>query len=242
MTEIFDDLTMGRDIGSITSGDIQITGSISGQIITLNSGGYIELPATQVVNVSGQTVVLASGFVGSVGITDDAGANMVGVGAYSNTDDNIGNLQSLLTTSFNFGYNPDSGKWSRLRVNKSGQGTLVVASSGVDHIVTGKYGTRTILFSGYGTTNTVVVSGFGFLQHERATIVLTNIGEGSGANYSVIGHAMSGVIKYVITSGVIYSGDIVRETISDPYEWIDIGVDSTQDNFSGQVTVVAVRR
>ena len=164
MSEVYEDLTIPTDIGVITSGDINITGSISGQIITVNSGATVSLPATQVVKVSGE------------------------------------------------------------------------------QIVTSKNGASVTLFSGYGATNTVVVSGFGFLQHERATIVLEHLGGGSGANYSVIGHALSGAVKYTITSGAIYSGDVVAETISDPYEWLDIGIDNTQDNFSGLVTVAVVRR
>lgn len=284
MSETFEDLSIPTDIGAITSGDITITGNISGQTVVVASGTYVQLPATQVVKISGATVSITSGQVvqlpatqvvnvsgqivsitsgqtiqlpatqvvkvsGEMVVLASGDGAMTVAGAGGVVDAGIrdadavwGDKRALFTFPYNIGYDADGNSWNRIRVNKSGQGALVVASSGLDHIVTGKYGKRNILFSGYGTTNTIVTSGFGFLQHERATISLSHLGGGSGINYNIIGHTMSGVVKYAITSGVIYSGDITVETISDPYEWIEVGADSTQNNFSGQVTVVAVRR
>jgi hypothetical protein len=131
--------------------------------------------------------------------------------------------------------------WRGVRVSGTVAVSGVVQISG-ETIITAKNGATSVLFSGYGTTNTVVYSGFGFTQHEAATFVLTHLGNGSGINYSIRGYVLSGVAPYVLSSGTINSGDVSVETITDPYSWIDIGVDSTQDNFSGLLTVAVLRR
>jgi hypothetical protein len=131
--------------------------------------------------------------------------------------------------------------WRGVRVSGTVAVSGVVQISG-ETIITAKNGATSVLFSGYGTTNTVVYSGFGFTQHEAATFVLTHLGNGSGINYSIRGYVLSGVAPYVLSSGTINSGDVSVETITDPYSWIDIGADSTQDNFSGLLTVAVLRR
>jgi hypothetical protein len=132
-------------------------------------------------------------------------------------------------------------------IHRGTQVSGTVAVSGVvqisgETVTTAKNGVVSVLFSGYGTTNTVVYSGFGFTQHEAASIVLTHLGNGSGINYSFRGYVLSGTAPLVLSSGTIDSGDTVVETITDPYSWVDIGADSKQDNFSGLLTVAVLRR
>ena len=119
--------------------------------------------------------------------------------------------------------------------------TQVVKVSG-EQVVVNYDGVTTVLFSGYKCTNTIVTSGVGFLQYGKATLSFTNTGGGSGVNYSVIGYTLSGVIGKALTSGTIYSGATNIETITDPYSWLDVGADNTVDDFSGSVTVIAVRK
>jgi len=218
--------------------DTQIV-NISGQTVQLQSGTTVQLPSTQVVNVSGQTVVVASGFNGWVTLTQNGIESSIITAGVDGVDNTV---NQLMVGGFHYAYDADANKWNRVRVNKSGQGALVVASSGQDHIVTGKHASSVILFSGYGTTNTIAVSGIGFAIHEQATVYIENLGGGSGINYSVRGHIVSGLLIDALISGTIHSGTIETQTLSDAYEYIDVGIDSTQDNFSGLVTVGLVRK
>ena len=128
----------------------------------------------------------------------------------------------------------------------SGQGVILPATQVVkvsgEQVVVNYDGVTTVLFSGYKCTNTIITSGVGFLQYGKATVSFTNTGGGSGVNYSVIGYTLSGVIGKALTSGTIYSGATNIETITDPYSWLSVGADNTVDDFSGTVTVVAVRK
>jgi len=128
----------------------------------------------------------------------------------------------------------------------SGQGVILPATQVVkvsgEQVVVNYDGVTTVLFSGYKCTNTIITSGVGFLQYGKATVSFTNTGGGSGVNYSVIGYTLSGVIGKALTSGTIYSGTTNIETITDPYSWLSVGADNTVDDFSGTVTVVAVRK
>ena len=238
MSTVFEDLTIPLDIGEITSGHITIIGSISGQMVVITSGAFgsvitdvsgqtvklesgttIQLPTTQIVKISGDTVSITSGQIVQLPATQ------------------------VVKVSGETVFVKGSGEWFEVHVLSGGEpvGTVTTDVSG-QTVITAKYGTAFILFSGYGTTNTIVVSGFGFLQHEAATIGFTNLGEGSGINYNVKGYVVSGIMPQYLTSGTIYSGDVVAETISDPYSWVEVGVDSKQDDFSGLVTITAARR
>ena len=130
----------------------------------------------------------------------------------------------------------------------SGQGVILPATQVVkvsgEQVVVNYDGAVTTLFSGYPCTNTIVTSGIGFLQYGKATFSFTNtgIGAGSGVNYSVVGFTLSGVISKALASGTIYSGGTEIQTITDPYSWLNVGADNTQDNFSGNITVIVVRK
>lgn len=133
---------------------------------------------------------------------------------------------------------------STQQIQLSGQGvflpdTQVVKTSGE---ATTKTTVGMFLFSGYGCTNTVEYSGASFTVFEDATVVLEHLGEGSGADYWVRGYALSGVTAYVLGSGIMNSGDTALVTIATPYEWIEVGVENTQTDFSGLVTVLLARR
>ena len=228
MSEWFDDLSIPMDIESglvviTVSGEYFVTdisgqtvklqsgtsviSQISGQMVQLQSGTVVGLPNTQIVKISGEQVVVASGVV----IHREL----------------LSGLQTIIGSI-------------------SGQGvflpaTQVVKTSG-ETTVTAKNVDTLFLFSGYGTTNTIVTSGFGFTTKEAAAINLTHGGGGSGINYSVIGYIVSGIIPYVITSNTLYSGNVIVQTLSDPYSWVDIGIDSKQDGVSGIITVVVARK
>lgn len=53
----------------------------------------------------------------------------------ANVDGESVGTQRLETKSILYGYEEDGDEWNRIRVNKSGQGALVVASSGQDYIL-----------------------------------------------------------------------------------------------------------
>ena len=230
MSEWFDDLSIPMDIESglvvITVSGQWFSTSVSGQHLVISSGAI----ATVITDVSGQTVKLESGTtvqLPSTQVVKTSGEQVVVASGAVIHRALLSGLQTIIGSI-------------------SGQGvflpaTQVVKTSG-ETVVTTKQGTAFTIFSGYGATNTIVTSGFGFLEHERATIVLSHLGGGSGINYAVTGYAISGIVPYVITSASIYSGNAIRETISDPYSWISVDVDNKQDNFSGIVTVVVVRR
>ncbi len=235
------DLSIPFDIGDVSvllSGEIIAT--VSGQHIIIGSGGfpigevtvksgeYLTIQQPLPVKVSGEVVSVASGVEINYRTDKLSGLQVI----------NASGLQVIVQAP--------------LVVKISGE-TLSIAS-GVEvisrpsnlsgqNVISNKDGEAIVLFSGYSTTNTVVYSGFGFLKHEAATILLTHLGDaGSGINYTIRGAVLSGAIQYSIVSGSIYSGDVVVETLSDPYSYVDVGIDSKQDTNSGQVTVTVVRR
>ena len=203
-----------------------------------------------VVASSGQDHIVIQSLSGEIR-TDSAGNLKIGINGtngiqaevFGNAGDGLASTTNvLMVANENLIYDADADKFNRVRTNLSGQGALSVASSGQSHIVTGKHASSAILFSGYGTTNTIAVSGIGFAIHEQATVYIENLGGGSGINYSVRGHIVSGLLIDALISGTIHSGTIETQTLSDAYEYIDVGIDSTQDNFSGLVTVGLVRK
>lgn len=208
-----------------------------------------------IVQVSGQTVVLASGFHGVVALTDDGGVSRVSVGGLSDAYP-TGTI-SLATQGFIHVWDAEGGFFSRVRANKSGQGALAVATSGSDYIVvasglyitnsgqgviTAKAGETLSLFSGYGATNSYVYSGTGFLNHEKATIMLECIELGSGVAYTIRGYVISGVTPYCLASGSLISGQVEVETLGDPYEYVDVGIKALQTTQSGAATVFMALR
>ena len=85
------------------------------------------------VKISG-SVTLNSGFVGAVALTDDGGGSVAYIGGIANADAQYSDSNLLGVANFNLAYDKDFDRWNRVRVNKSGQGALVVASSGSDYI------------------------------------------------------------------------------------------------------------
>jgi hypothetical protein len=244
------------------------------------------ISGTITTTISGDTVTVASGVNIIAALTDDGGGTFAAIGTPNSDGADVG--ESLYTQSFSYGYDEITGKWNRIRTNKSGQGSLVVASSGQDHVITEPFSGAEIIwrpanqsgieiihhpelnsgleiihrpalnsgqvvathqdgdafapFSGYGTTNAYVYSGFGFLKHAAATILIKNAGPGSGAYYTIRGYPLSGILLTSLGSGALYSGDQAVETLTDAYDYVEIGVESVQDNFSSVVTVTVARR
>jgi hypothetical protein len=98
------------------------------------------------------------------------------------------------------------------------------------------------LFSGYGTTFSMVYSGYGFTTNGKTTIGLYNYGGGSGTNYTIRGYIISGYFPISLTSGTLYSGNVSRHTLTDPYSYVDVGLVQYQSGYSSSVSVYVARR
>lgn len=134
-------------------------------------------------------------------------------------------------------------------IGKVGINSGVVAiQSGEIHVSSGSVTAVPItdsvsIFSGYGTTFSLVYSGFGFNAYNKAVIGLINTGTGgSGVTYTIRGYLISGDTPISLTSGTLYSGAVARESLSNPYHYVDVGVIQTQSGFSSSVTVFVTRR
>lgn len=120
-------------------------------------------------------------------------------------------------------------------------GQLIAKTSG-EVVSTRPHGQSDAPFTGYACTNTLVYSGVPFITHGKATILLECLEQGSGVEYTIRGYPLSGAVAHSITSGALVSGEIKVETLSDPYDWIEVGAENLVDNRTGVVTVFIARR
>jgi hypothetical protein len=120
-------------------------------------------------------------------------------------------------------------------------GQHVYVESGTE-VTTRKGGEADALFSGYACTNTYIYSGVSFLKYDKMTILLECLEEGSGVSYTIRGEPLSGILTYSLGSGQLTSGEQALETVTDPYEWIEVGAENTVDDRTGVLTVTIARR
>jgi hypothetical protein len=125
----------------------------------------------------------------------------------------------------------------------------VILLSGEVHVVSGvittvpsPQGIVVVTASGLATTNSLVYSGTGFLNHETMSIHIENLTNGSGLLYNVRGTVLSGFSPYVLISGSLASGQCIVWTTAFPYSWVDVGLANLQGNYSGTASVYIAKR
>jgi len=154
-------------------------------------------------------------------ITDDGGANVAVV--------SLPSLDSLAPTAYhtltviglNYGYDAKGDRWQRLRVNKSGQGALTVATSGIDTIsVTSGVGA---LISGQTVdlaSGVEIMSGVGVLISGQMTQLASGYTMKLASGQFII---ISGQgVRIQSGAGVLISGQMVQ-TASGLYIYSGIG-------------------
>mgnify|MGYP001574538617 CR=1 FL=1 len=220
----------------VTIGDIIAV--VSGNVTALLSSGEVHVTSGQVIaKVSGEVVSVASGAIIDKTLLSGLGVLISGqtIATASGAIINRDLLSGLQVIS-----------QSGLGVLISGQvvslqsGTVVKISG--ETIVQRYEGQVLTLFSGYGTTNTLVYSGFEFLTYGVTTMHIENLTNGSGLLYNVRGATQSGMTAYTLISGSLASGQVKINTLTDPYSWVDIGLANLQSNFSGTAMVYIARR
>ena len=150
-----------------------------------------------------------------VNVAGAAGTTIAPVGSYAN-DGVAVTTNGLATQSYLYGYDGDAAKINRLRVNKSGQGALVVASSGVDYVIS-KISGETVELSVPSTMRV------GLIQR-----VTGNSGGQvlySGTVKSVSIKALNGDIYLGDTTSRPYSGfgSLIENNDGVSFDWNDLG-------------------
>jgi hypothetical protein len=183
-------------------------------------------------------VTLNSGYIGAVALTDDAGANIAEVHTGAG-DGRSKDTYGIANYSYLISYDKDADKWNRIRVNKSGQGALTVATSGSDYVVTRRATSAVLLASGLATMDTYTYSGAAFTDKNTASVVVDYLGGGSGVSYRVRGHAIQNIAPAIIGSGVVAtSGNQGTLTVTGAYQYVEVGVANLQAGFSGAASVI----
>uniref|UniRef100_A0A6M3JMF3 Uncharacterized protein n=1 Tax=viral metagenome TaxID=1070528 RepID=A0A6M3JMF3_9ZZZZ len=170
------DVTVGTVV--ISSGEIHI---LSGQVIA---------------KTSGETISIASGPKILAAITDDAGTTFVAVGTPNTDGADVG--ESLYTQGFTYGYDAAISKWNRIRVNKSGQGALVVASSGQDYVLVKTSGEAPYT-PAQGKSNLLLAVGSisgGIALASGACLTVTVIAPSKNSGDIYMGYSTSGQLPY----------------------------------------------
>ena len=108
-------------------------------------------------------------------------------------------------------------------------------------------GKTEILFSGYGTTDSLVYRQVEVLGYGETNIIPHCV-TGSGISFTIRGYPCSfgGTIisgtSITLISGTLLSGTMAEYCVSDAYEILDVGVASNGTNISSRVNVYISRK